>query len=289
MKTLSATWKQIRRSPYQSVTAILVLSMFFVVGYALSFVVLGGNQILHYFETRPQVIAFFRIGADQEQINTIAENLRTRSYVESVTVVTKEQALELYRTENSADPLLLELVTADILPASIEVSATSVEFFEEIENDLAEYTDIVDETVFQRDVVDTLVRWTTTIRTIGLISTSVLGVASILVMVVVISSKVANKRREILTMRLLGATNWFIQRPFMMEGVLYGVFTAVVGWVITQTGLLYATPWITEFFGEINLVPVPLEIVIIQLGIGVLFGVMLGLIASSIALRRFVK
>lgn len=283
------TWKQIRRSPYQSITAVLVMTVFFFVGYLLSLVLYSGEKILTYFETRPQVIAFFAISAPIEEVQRVADRMKTLEFVREVTLVSKEQALDLYRAENAEDPLLLELVTADILPASVEVSATSVEYLGEIEKELQTSSDQLDEVVFQRDVVHILERWTRTIRLFGVSSAVVLGVVSFLVMVVVISSKVAQKKREIQTKRLLGATLWFVQKPFLLEASFYGILGGLLGWGVSMLLLLYSTPYLIEFFGEIELFPIDPIFFAAQIGVGFIYGIFVGLFASSVALRRFIK
>src|SRR3990167_1981684 len=134
MNSLTTALTNIRRSPYQSLAAILLLSLTFFVGYALSFFILGSEQVLRYFETRPQVIAFFELNTQADTINQLAQTLRTQTYVTNVTLITQEEALKNYQSANRDDPLLLELVTAQILPASLEVSGQTIEDLQKIKD-----------------------------------------------------------------------------------------------------------------------------------------------------------
>jgi cell division transport system permease protein len=288
MNSLSSALTAMRRSPYQTLSAILLVTITFFVGYAFSLFSLGSEYILRYFETRPQVIAFFELNASTSQINTLAEQMRQQPYVENVSIVSKEQALELYRQDNAEDPLLLELVSADILPASIEVRGRTVDDLPTIKAEL-DGVEGIDEVVYQQDLVESLAGWTTSIRWLGIGSLSLLGVTSFLIIMVIIGMKVATKRPAITIMRIIGATRWYIRSPFLAEGVLYGLIGSLLGWGAMYVGLLYLTPWLKEFLGPIQLLPVRPEIFALQLGIGTLIAIFLGGFAAAVAVGRMIK
>lgn len=288
-RAFSTAWKQIRRTPYQAIGAILVLFITFFVGYAFSLLSYTSNQVLQYFETRPQVTAFFKQNATSEEIAVIQEEIRTKPYVSQVKVVSKNEALSLYKEENKQDPLLLELVTADILPASIEVNGKDIGALDQIQQDLSQYKDKIDEVVYQKNIVDALAKWTSAIRGIGIGVMAVLVVTSCVVTMIIISMKVAMKRQEIGIMRLLGATSWYINGPVLVEGMTYGVLSAVFAWLFAFVGVLYATPFIIEFFGEVPVLPIPWQFYGVQAAVGIGVGAFIGLLSSTLALRRFIK
>jgi len=288
MRSLHSALVAIRRSPYQSLLAIFMIAITFFVGYTFSMIILGAEQTLQFFETRPQVIAFFELDADSNEINALSLDMKKKDYVEDVKLITKDEALQIYKEENKENPLLLELVTADILPASIEVSAQDITSLEQIQQDLVESKEI-EEVVFQQDIVDALTQWTETIRMIGIASMAVLGAISFLLIMVIISMKATSKRSAVRIMKIIGATNWYIISPFVNEGMLYGLFGSLVGWGCMYVLLLYLTPWINEFLGSVITLPIPQEIFISQLGIGTGAGIILGAFASYIAARRLVR
>lgn len=288
MNSFASALVTMRRSPYQALASILILSFTFFVGYAFSFFLVGSEVVLRFFETRPQVIAFFEIEAENTQINEVGKSMQEKDYVTGVKLVSKEEALKIYQEENKDDPLLLELVTAQILPASIEVSGMTIDDLPKIKDDLDEY-DNIDEVVLQQDVIESLSTWTTSIRLVGLVSVSLLAVVSLMIMVVVIGMKVVAKRPAIAIMRLIGATKWFIKSPFVFEGMIYGLISSIIGWGLSYVGLLYITPWLKEFLGTIPLFPVPPAFYAFQISIGSLVGMLLGAFAGSIAVGRMIK
>lgn len=288
MKQFSAALTNIRRSPYQTLAVMILVSITFFVGYVFSLFLYGANNILGYFETRPQITAFFKIDADPALIQQLQKNMEAKPYVNTVTVISKEKALEIYQDDNKKDPLLLELVTADILPASIEVSGKDATNLDQIKNDLAAAPG-VDEVVYQQDVIDQLQSWTRSIRYIGVGSVIVLGLTSLLLIIIVTGLKVVSKRKTIQIMRIIGASRWYVRAPFIYEGMLYGLFGSVIGWGGMYLGLLYATPWLQNFLGTVPLFPLPVQFFAVQAGIGTLIGLLLGALASSFATQRMMK
>lgn len=288
MKSLNTALVTMRRTPYQSLAAIVMLSITFFVAYGFSFFAYSSEQVLQFFERRPQVIAFFEISASTDQVDAAAAAMKEKSYVESVQVVSKDQALELYRQNNQDDPLLLELVSADILPASVEVSGKNIEDLSQIKKDLQSFSG-VDDVDLPEDILAALDFWTHSLRITGLAIIAVLAVESLLIILIITSMKVTSKRQAIAIMDILGASNWFISGPFVYEGMLYGIIGSLIGWSATTIGILYATPWLKEIITPIPLFPIPLEFFAIQLGVGTLVGILFGAFASSLSVKRAIR
>ena len=179
-------------------------------------------------------------------------------------------------------------MTADILPASIEVSAYEAESLPRVQEFL-EKLDEVDEVVFQQDVVKSLTKWTKSVRVIGIASTSILGLVSFLMVVVMISMKISSKRGAIKIMKIIGATDSYVNLPFVLEGGLYGLVGSLVGWVSMYIILLYITPWLNDFLGAVVALPVSWKVLLLQVSAGTIFGVVLGSLASFVAAQRMTK
>lgn len=288
MNPLDSALTNMRRSPIQSLTAIVIITVTLFVGYSFSLMALGTQQILQYFETRPQVIGFFELDTSLTKIQQLKTQMEQKPYVNQVKLVTQDEALATYRQENQDDPLLLELVTADILPASIEISADEIRSLAKIKDNLSSEL-IIEEVVFQQDMIESLTSWTSSVRYIGLATVSVLALTSFLIITALISMKVAQKKPAIKIMRLLGANSWFIKAPFFFEGTLYGLIGSLLGWTGMYAVLLYLTPWLKEFLSGISLFPIPVEVFALQLGAGTLIAMLLGAFAGVTAVQRILR
>lgn len=288
MSVVHSSLVNIRRSPYQSLLAIVMMSITFFVAHTFALTLVGAENVLRFFETRPQVIAFFRLQATDADISSAVETVETKPYVSGVKLVSKTDALELYRKDNQDNPLLLELVTADILPASLEVSANAIAALPQVKSDL-EGISVVEEVVFQDDVVSSLSKWTNSLRLVGVFVVGILGVTSFMTIVMLIGMKVLTKKNAINIMKIIGATNWYIISPFVNEGIIYGVFGSLIGWGMMYGLLLYLTPWLKGFLGEIITLPIDWRFLLIQAGAGVVIGWLLGIFASLVAVRRMIR
>lgn len=285
---LRNTGKNIRRSPYQSIAAILLLIVTLFVAQAFALIVFGFHEILAYFETQPQVTAFFTNEASASAILAIKTELEQENFVESVRYVSKEEALGIYQEQNKQDPLLLEMVSAEILPASLEISAREIEALPLIRQRIGESPNI-EEVAYQQDVVEKLEKWSRAIQFMGASIVGLLTFASVLVLIVIISLKVASKRHEIATMRLLGASSWYIRGPFILEGSLYGFVGACIAWIILVLGVMYAKSAVLMF---LDTIPTTATDITTLTAIGLMAmvaGAMLGMLASLIAVKRFYR
>ena len=288
MRSLPQAIKSIRRSPYQALAATIILFLTFFIGYSLALFLLGSSIILQYFETRPEVTAFFQQETTNEALQASVQRLQQEPAVLNVKVINQEEALALYREQTANDPLLQELVTADILPPSIEVSTRSIDDLPRVAETMKTLEGI-DEVVYQQDVIESLRSWTTNLRRIGIGVLTIFTIASLLVVVLITSIRIASKKYEIRVMRLLGATKWYIMQPFLIEGMLYGIFGATLAWVAVYISLMYATPPLQSFFGEIALLPVPVTTMLFLLGAGLLIAIFLGLAAGTVSTRRLFR
>lgn len=278
--------KHMRRSPYQSLAAVFMTTITFFIVSIFALVVLGAHSMLSFFESRPQVTAFFKDDTLSSEVENLKTNLSATVAVDNMKYISKDDALEIYKSQNADNPLLLEMVTADILPASLEVSAKNASDLEKIAGVMQKET-FVEEVVFQKDVIDTLRKWVSGIRTTGIALSSLLILASLATIAIILGLKFTARKTEINTLSLLGATSWYIRSPFVSEGVIYGVTGAILGWGFSYLTLLYLTPNIVSFLGDITLLPVPLWVMMSLLGSQVLLASLIGALASLIATRRY--
>jgi cell division transport system permease protein len=248
----------------------------------------GSESVLRHFETRPQVTAFFADETTESQIEDLKTKLEATGKVSAVKFVSQEEALSIYREQNKDDPLLLEMVTANILPASLEVSTQDLAHLGEIA-DILKQESVVEEVIFQEEVVESLRQVTNNIRRVGAGLIVFLAVVSLLIIFIIIGMKIALRRDEIKILRLIGASPWYVWAPFIFEGMFYGLFGALIAWGITFLLLLYSTPLLVDFLKGILILPISHIFMLGLLGAGLLMGVLIGVLASLIAVKRYLR
>lgn len=288
MKFFKTAWKNIRRSPYQAIAAIVVMTLTFLAFSLFALIFYGSVKVVNYFESKPQVTAFFRDEANPDEINALEKTLKDSGLVASVKFVSKEEALQIYKDQNKNDPLLLDLVTADILPSSLEISTYNIDDLSLVSETIKK-APIVQEVVFQKDVVSTLTSWTDALRKVGVFVVTLLAIVSIFIMVIIIGIKVAQKKDDIETMRLIGAGSWYVRWPFIIEGAFYGIFGALIGWTISVGVLFYATPHFQNFLKGIPVLPLSPVFLLELLALEIFIAIILGAFSSYLAVLRYLK
>lgn len=241
------------------------------------------------------------VATNDEQRNRLIADLKAISNVKEVSYVSKERALEIYKEANrdNVDLLLAISQTDNPLPASLQIKPVDPNRIDEI-REFLEKPEIKelqsDQTSYsgdRKEAIDKISQATSFIRQAGLAGILIFTLVSILIIFNTIRMAIFNRRDELQIMRLLGASTWFIRGPFVVETVLYGIFSAIVSVVICNTifvassaafeasslGVLdikYASDYFVSHFWII---------LTLQLSIGILIGAA----SSAIATRRYLK
>lgn len=288
MRFISFVKRNIRRTPYQAMAAVMVMFLTFFTMLIFAILALGSQKILQEFESKPQVIGFFKDNTTQQDIMAIKQALEKTGKISFVKYVSKEDALAIYRDRNKNDPKLLELVTASILPASLEVSTTSPQDLSSVADMLAQEPVIGKENVIiPVDVIHAVTRFSTIVRWVGSFIVGFLMVFSLLIILMIIGFKIRIKRNEIEIMKLLGASRWFIRTPFILEGMVYSFGGSFIAWIISYLLLWYATPFIQNTIKEVPLLPINPLVMIGLLFVSSLTAILIGFIGSYGAIRRY--
>lgn len=260
---LKSAWDHIRRAPFQALAAIFALTNTFFVITILSVLVYSSNQVIKYFETRPQIIAFIKDDVTQEKITEFQNKLQNDQRVNKVNYVTKEQALEIYKKATSDNPLLSELVSPAIFPASLEVQVNDLEHTNKLIEEIKQ-NEIVDQVGFTAslgsestltDVLQRLRNITFYLRVGGGVFALTLISTSFLILIVIIGMRITTRRGEIEILDLIGATPWFIRKPILIEAILYSFMGVFAGWLAAFLIIIYTTPNLVSYFGEIPFLP----------------------------------
>ncbi len=253
----------IKRSPFQALAAVFVLALTFFVGTHLAALVYSSGNVIKYFETRPQIIAFLKDEITPEQISALQNKLAVDERVKDVRYVSKEEALEIYKQATSDNPLLSELVSPAIFPASLEFSVSDLAFAEPIIEEVKK-EGIVDQVGFTaslggektlQDVVGRLKTVSWYLKVGGAVFVSLLAATSLLVLLVITGMRITTRKSEIEILDLIGATPGFIRSPIIIEALIYSLVGVFIGWLFAFLFWLYATPSIVTYFGDIPAFP----------------------------------
>lgn len=297
MGMINTTWKHIRRSPIQATAAIITMFLAFLLGGFFFLVSVSSASVLSFFEGKPQITVFFNENSGQTEADELKSMLESTGKIQNIKYVSKEDALQIYREQNKNDPLLLELVNADILPASLEITAKDPKFLKDLEPEIKKAAG-VEEVIYQKDVVESLISWTNAIRLIGGALAGLLIFDSILIIFTVIGMKISLKKEEIDVLKLVGASSWYIRLPFIAEGGFYGFIGSGVAGIVLIILILSLRTYILSFLGVIpsiqNLLINPYAaIFLISASVFLVsmigLGLILGMAGSLLSVSRYLK
>jgi len=294
-------FKSIKRTPYQSLASFLIL--FFSLFLSLFFFNLTSffYGILSYVEAKPQVTVYFQTQTSEDDIFKIRDAIIKSEKVATVKYISKEEALKIYQELNKNNPLLLEMVSADILPASLEINAKKPEYLSEI----AEYlkkTSGVDEVEFQKNIVDRLMTVTTILRKTSTFILVFLILVSFMVLMTTTAFKIAFKKDEIELLRLLGASALDVKKPFLFEGAFFGFSGGTFAWIVFYIAYLYFQPFLKSYLYGISRLPffqfAPYNLYIwppswlyfaLIYILTASFGILIGLIGNYLSTSKYIK
>ncbi|MDX1648098.1 MAG: permease-like cell division protein FtsX [Longimicrobiales bacterium] len=255
--------------------ALFVVGLFALATYNL-------QLALSAIEERVQVVVYLRDDARQSEIDLLLEELSALDEVRLVSYVSKRDALERARTELPEFGELFMDSEVNPLPQSLEVELRdgfrNPDVVERIAT-AAEGHPFVEDAQYGAEWVDRLFA----LRRIGAASTAVLGTAFALVAALIIGTAlriaIFARRDEIYIMRLVGAKNGFIRRPFLLEGALAGFAGGLLAWLLT-----YATyRGVYAYLFEVAWLPTGWILVGLAAGTG------FGAVSSALAIRRHLR
>ena len=241
----------LRRTPYQSLAVFSSLFLTLFLSLLLIFCLNFLYGLLGYVESRPQVTIYFQNEASETSILKVKSDLEKSGKVESIKYMSKNDAYALYKQLNKDNPLLLEMVTPDILPASLEIYAKKPTYLPEI----ASYLNTVtgkDEVNYQKNVVDKLLSLTSVVRTMSFAFVVFLMGTTIIILMTITHFKVALKKEEIELLRLMGASVGYVRKPFMDQALFLGFFSSTVVYLLFGGILFFLYPFIQGYLSGIQ-------------------------------------
>jgi len=256
-----------------------------------------GNFALSSLQEKIDITIQFKDDADENKILELRKDLEELQEVKSVEYISKDQALLNFKESHEDNEYInqsLEELGENPLFAVLNVKATSLGQYESIDEYIKgneNYGDIIEKINFKENE-KAINNFSTILKTV---EDSMFGLAilfifmSILVAFNTIRLAMYTHRVEIEIMRLVGASNWYIKMPFVVEGIILGVLGGIATFAFIVPIIMYVSPKIAQFLPGLDLYAYLLNNIFnFTLFIFVL-GISLGVISSLIAIRRYLK
>lgn len=247
-------------------------------------------------EGKADISVYFKEEVAEGEILDAKEKLTEIPEVKEITYVSQEEALDEFTEKHQDNPVLMAAlaeVGCNPFLASLNIRAFEPGQYQAIVNffeapTLSPLVEKVD--YFQRKpVIERIFTLSSTVNRVFLFLSIILAAVAILVTFNTIRLAIYHSREEIKIQRLVGAGNWFIRGPFLVQGALAGIFAALICLSLFSLATWIFTPQIESFFTGLNIFQVFISnfwtVVLIQLATGILLGV----ISSFLATRKYLK
>ena len=246
------------------------------------------NYISAQIKSQCEIQAFIDIEIDGEEAVAIAENVKTISNIQSITYETKAEAFENYSKRLGGNSIALEgLSGEDFLRNSVKVTLEDLSLAGETAEKIAEIPGIA-EVINHQDVVDSVINITSYVQKASFVIMVILMIVSLFIISNTIKLSVAARANEIHIMKFVGATNWFIRWPFIIEGLLIGFIGSIIALAIVYGGYVPLYNSVTGAFSLIDLYE-PLHTVATIIPTVMAFGCVMGVIASTVSTTKHLK
>jgi len=303
-RIITVTKKNIKRNKWLTVSTILVATIVFTLTSVFVCISILLSKTIDYYEQRAQVIVFFKKGTSEEEIIKFKEQIDNTKLIEEINYVSQEEALEIYKQDFADDPDLISTVTADSLPASLEIRAKDIDSLITVIdsiNKVKETNPNVDDVMYFEDVVNNIKTLSRIINIGGTILTVTMIIVTIALIRVTIGFNIKVHQEEIEIMHLVGSSDKFIKTPFLLEGTFYGLaggFLAsliiLIPWYATNiysSGTDFSI-WITQMFRDINLEYVlkpNFTFILVFILVHIIIGSLIGFLSSLSSVKKYLK
>ena len=282
------TYKSIRRNGFMSFASISTVAVSLLVLGMFLMIFLNTNNLAQYLESQVQVSVYMQDNATGQELAAVKEKLTKMPGVVKVTQVSKTEALARFKKRlGDQDQLLNSLGKENPFPNSFEVQVDNPERIKMLTPQIGQLPK-VETAKFGQEVVEHLFQLTKILRFGGILLVVFLAMATLCIISNTIRLTVFARRKEVIIMKYVGATDWFIRWPFLLEGMTLGFFGAVIAFILINSiysGLL------ERIHATLAFLPLlPSSPLLLYVDLFLLFaGTGIGALGSYISLRKFLR
>ena len=285
---IKETYKSIRRNGFMSFASISTVAVSLLVLGMFLMIFLNTNNLAQYLENQVQISVYMQDSATDKELASVKDKLTKMPGVVKVTQVNKQQALERFKKRlGDQEQLLNSLGKENPFPNSFEVQVDNPDRIKVLTPQIGQLPK-VETAKFGQEVVEHLFQLTKILRLGGIVLVVFLAMATLFIISNTIRLTVFSRRKEVIIMKYVGATDWFIRWPFLLEGMTLGFFGAVVAFVLINSIYASLLDRIHATLAFLPLLPTSPLLLYVDLFL-LAAGTGIGALGSYISLRKFLR
>jgi cell division transport system permease protein len=295
-RVLKAGWKNIIRNPWLTTATIFIMAMVITVITALFVGRAMTNQLIGELQDKVDVSVFFQTDVSEKEILKARDEISQLSGVKEITYVTSEEALQIFKDRHKTNQMLLETLNEigdNPFPASLAIKVEEASQYENLVSYLegSSFQALIEKIDYleKKSIIDKLFSISSDLNTGGIVFSLILAFLSVLVAFNTIRLAIYNSREEISVQRLVGASNWFIRGPYVIQGAISGFFASILCFLLLWGISFFLGPKLELIYPTFSLMGFFSQNAFLIFGIQLLTGVGLGVISSIIAIRKYLR
>ena len=282
------TYKSVRRNGFMSVASVSTVAVALLVLGMFLLLFLNTHNMAQYLESQVQISVYMQDSANDKELNNTKAALTKMPGVVKVTFIDKKQAMKRFQ-DRLGDPkqLLNALGKDNPFPNSFDVQVDKPERIKEVAPLISKLPKI-ETAKFGQEVIEKLFQLTRILRFGGVVLVFFLAMATLFIISNTIRLTVFARRKEVTIMKYVGATDWFIRWPFLLEGMTLGFIGAVLASFVLS--IIYRSV-VDKIHGTLTFLPVLSPSPLLWwVTFGLLIaGTAIGALGSFISLRKFLR
>jgi cell division transport system permease protein len=284
------------RNAWLSTATLLVMILTLVLFASLNIFNVTTKTIITSVQDKIDISVFFKNDTAEDDILRIQSTLQTLPEVKEIEYVSKDEALAIFREKHKDEETIsqaIDQLNENPLLASLNIKARDTSEYSVIASYLG--NDAIDPFVERvsysqnATVIERLNKILSTAERGGLALTVIMSIVAILITFNTIRLAIYSSRESITIMRLVGGSNIFVRGPFLIEGIMYGIIAALLSMVIMAPIIYFVSPYVGVLVPELALWTYFTSNIAALFIYQLLFGVVLGVISSFIAIGKYLK
>lgn len=288
-------WTNFTRNLGISIATCFIIGMTIFLFTSLFLMREVGSFIIDSLENKVDISVYFKEEAKEEDILILKDELSQTPEIKNVEYISQEEALDRFIQRYKDDATVIESLAEvgnPLLP-SLNIKAWQASQYSDITAFLenSSQKELINKIDYfeRKPVIERIYSITANINTIGLFFSIVLAIVSVLVAFNQVRLAIYNSRGEIKIQRLVGASNWFIKGPFLIQGAISGIIAAFASFIIFILTVYFLNPKFIVLFPELNIFNFLLNNFGIFFLLHISIGIVLGISSSIFAIRRFLE
>ncbi|MDP3004434.1 MAG: permease-like cell division protein FtsX [Candidatus Azambacteria bacterium] len=284
------------RNGWLSTATILIMTVALITWTSIFLVNVVLTSVLDMLAEKVDVSVYFNLDTKEPEILTLKSKLESLKEVANVEYISTDQALEIFKNRHANDDILLKSIQEigdNPFEASLNILAKDSAQYATIASFLNQdqFLKIISKVNYTENkvVIDRLNNIIRVLRESGLVAGLILAFIAFLVAFNTVRLAIYSSREEITVMKLVGASNWFVRGPFIVEGVLHGMIASAFSFMVIIPGIGFLGPKLFNFLPEVNLMSYIGNNFWLLLLFQTLGGIILGVFSSWVAIRKYLK